>query len=318
MRIGIVIVNYNTCALLRNCLQSLATYLSHGGEETIRVAVVDNGSTDGSAEMVRSEFPEVVCVEAGENLGFGHANNLGVKVLEERFGEAEYLFFLNSDTVLLNDAPAILAEFLDNRPEAGVAGGNLFRADGTAPNRSFASVHGLGWELPAFIKRRLWPNEPWFNHTSEPRQVGYIVGADLMVRRAALKNREAFDPDFFMYYEDIELCVRIRRSGFEVWSVPQARIIHLAGQSCTVPNTKFQRIQESKYIYYNKVHGTSHARWAYRLAQTGYRLHAAWGRLTGNHAKRERYAEWAEINAAAWKQGRQTRENRHTTKRDHE
>ena len=80
MRIGIVIVNYNTCALLRNCLQSLAIYLSHGGEETIRVAVVDNGSTDGSAEMVRSEFPEVVCVEAGENLGFGRANNLGVRI----------------------------------------------------------------------------------------------------------------------------------------------------------------------------------------------------------------------------------------------
>ena len=311
MRIGIIIVSYNTCGLLGDCLRSLFRWIEPA-DPKIRVAVVDNGSTDGSVEMVRGEFPEVVCVEAGENLGFGRANNLGVKQLEEAYGRAEFLFFLNPDTVLLNDAVGILADFLERNPPAAAAGGNLYGADGSSPAQSFSPVHGLRWELialmPNRIKRLVWPPRTWFNYGSEPRQVGYLSGADMLVRRDALGTATAFDPDFFMYYEDMELCVRLRRAGGGVWSVPAARIIHLAGQSSRVSRTKFERLQEAKYLYYTKVHGLCYARTAYRLSQTGYRAHAWLGRLTGNRAKHERYAEWAEINAETWRRHLSTRD----------
>lgn len=305
MRIGIIIVSYNTCDLLRNCLRSLFDFTK---ETNIRVAVVDNGSTDGSVEMVRAEFPTVVCEEAGENLGFGRANNLGVRLLEERFGRAEYLFFLNPDTVLLNDAVGILADFLDRNPEAGACGGNLYGTDGQTPALSFSPLHGLRWELttllPNGIKRRVWPPDTWFNFGEKPLQVGYVAGADLLIRREALGTAPAFDPDFFMYYEDMEICVRIRRAGFGIWSVPQARIVHLAGQSCKVSRTKLERLLETKYIYYTKLYGRRYAHRAYLLLQAGYRLHAGLGRLTHNRAKQARYSEWAEVNAAVWRQYR--------------
>lgn len=318
MRIGIVIVSYNTCALLRNCLRSIFAFVDPE-DETIRVAVVDNGSTDGSMETVRREFPTVTGVEAGENLGFGRANNLGVKSLEDRYGAAEYLFFLNPDTVLLNDAVGILADFLDRNPEAGAAGGNLFAEDGSTPALSFSPRHGLRWEittlLPNPLKRRVWPAGTWFNFDERPRRVGYVSGADLMVRRKALGTATAFDPDFFMYYEDMELCRRIRRAGFGVWSVPQARIIHLAGQSCRVSRTKFERLLEAKYLYYTKVQGKRYALGAYLLLQAGYQLHALLGRMTRNREKRDRYAEWARINTETWRRHLTTHKNVCTPKK---
>lgn len=304
IKVGVVIVSYNTCDLLRDCLRSLFGRTELPQEEW-RVAVVDNGSTDGSVEMLKGEFPGAVCVEAGENLGFGRANNRGVKKLEAEYGRAEYLFFLNPDTVLINDAVGILAGFMEEHPEAGVAGGNLFEADGMTPAQSFSPVHGLGWELaklmPESVKRRVWPVGTWFNYGCEPRGVGYVSGADLMVRRAALGDRLAFDEDFFMYYEDMELCVRVRRAGYGVFSVPRARIVHLAGQSCGVSRRKFEMLQQAKYIYYGKVHGVWYARLAYGISQAGYRGHEWLGGLSGRGEKRERYGVWAEVNAVAWR-----------------
>ncbi|WP_281671328.1 glycosyltransferase family 2 protein [Rikenella microfusus] len=305
IRTGIVIVSYNTCDLLRDCLRSVFAQTDRQKEGGFRVVVVDNGSEDGSAQMVRREFPETLCVEAEENLGFGRANNLGVERLEALYGRAEYLFFLNPDTVLLNDAVGILAGFLDRRPEAAAAGGNLYGADGVSPAQSFSPVHGLGWELtglmPEGFKRLVWPAGTWFNYGTEPRRVGYVSGADLMVRREALDGKPAFDPDFFMYYEDMELCVRLRRDGWGVWSVPQARIVHLAGQSCAVSKRKFRMLSEAKYIYYGKVRGRFYARAVYALTQAGYRCHERLGRLTRNAAKSGRYGAWAAANRSAWR-----------------
>ena len=303
MRIGIILVSYNTRDLLYNCLKSVFEQTALP-ENTFRVVVVDNGSTDQSLEMVQRDFPQVIAVDAGENLGFGRANNLGMERLEAQYGRTEYLLFLNPDTLLLNNAPGILADFLDRHPTAGAVGGNLYGADGTTPNQSFSPVHGLGWELMKFmpnsIKNWYWPRGTWFNYGTTPRQVGYISGADLMIRRSALGESPAFDPDFFMYYEDMELCVRIRRAGYGVWSEPQARIIHLEGQACQVSRTKFERLQQTKYLYYNKVHGPGYARAVYWLTQCGYRFYVLWGRVSGNREKAARYREWAEVNAAAW------------------
>lgn len=308
MRVGIVIVSYNTCGLLRDCLLSVYG-LTHGVD--FGVAVVDNGSSDGSPEMVRGEFPQVVLVETGENLGFGRANNRGVEALlavsrtDSVSWELEYLFFLNPDTVLENNAVKILADYLDGHSQAGIVGGNLY--DGTgAPAQSFSPIHGLWWELiklmPEGIKRWVWRPQAWFNYSLAPREVGYISGADLMVRRAALCGTLPFDPDFFMYYEDMELCVRVRRlSGLAVVSVPQARIVHLAGQACSVSRRRFAMLQDAKYLYFTKVHGIFYARLVYLVSQGGYRAHAWLGRVMRNHAKRDRYAEWAQINGAAWR-----------------
>ena len=309
IRVAVVIVSYNTRALLRDCLTSLFRKTRMAADE-FRVVVVDNASSDDSVRMVREEFPAVLCIEAGENLGFGRANNLGVERIVAECGEVKYLFFLNSDTLLLNDAVGRLADFLDATPRAAAAGGNLYAADGVTPAQSFSPVHGLDWELlrlmPNAVKRRAWPPETWFNYGMEPIRVGYISGADLMVRREALGGRQPFDPDFFMYYEDVEICVRLTRAGYEVWSVPEARIVHLGGQSCTVSRQKFERMQQAKYLYYDKTRGAAYSGWVYRLTQLGYRAHEWLGRMTGNAAKRDRYREWAEVNAQVWRARRRS------------
>lgn len=315
MKTGIVIVSYNTRDLLRECLRSVfaKTMLATTQHLDFRIVVADNGSTDGSPEMLREEFPGVIVVETSGNIGFGRANNAGVAALDAAAiatGEqsAEYLFFLNPDTLLINNAVKILADFLDAHPAVGIAGGNLYAADGVTPAQSFSPQHGLEWELlnlaPNFIKRLLRGPEMWFNYGIEPRRVGYISGADLMVRRSMLdpmRGSEVFDPDFFMYYEDMELCVRVRRlSGAQVMSVPDARIVHLAGQSCTVSRRKFAMLQDSKYIYYRKIRGAFYTRLVYHFSQAGYRFHALLGLLTLNIDKREQYAERAALNREAW------------------
>ncbi len=294
MKLSIIIVSYNTRELLRECLSSLL-YWSEG--LACEVIVVDNASDDGSEGMVRAEFPTVQVIQSGSNLGFGRANNLGLQQ-----ARGEYVWFLNSDTRSIHNAARVLCDYLDQHPDAGAVGGNLLDADQQAAH-SFGPLHNVWWELadllPTAWKRSLRGPYSTFNYDPEPRRVGYLSGADLMVRRA-LVVPVGFDPDFFMYYEDMELCHRIRRAGYRIVSVPRARVIHLAGQSNNVSAKKLQMLLESKYTYYAKTHGERYARMVYLLLQAGYSIHVLIGQFGGDIEKRRQYNTWRMVNEIAW------------------
>jgi GT2 family glycosyltransferase len=251
MNVSIIIVSYNTQALLKQCLASV---FEKTQDIKFEVIVVDNASHDGSPQMVREEFPNVTLIESPANLGFGRANNLGAQA-----AKGKYLFLLNPDTIVLNNAVKILAEFLDNNPKAGICGGNLFDADKKPAPSYHMFLPSILWELNLFTSNMLgklrYGKNFYFNHTQRPRKVGYITGADLMISRDLFQHLNGFDPDFFVYYEETELTFRVKKAGYEVYSVPQAEIIHLEGQTFSGNwERRAKMFLEGRGKYYQKTH----------------------------------------------------------------
>ena len=256
--VSIVIVNYNTYQLLESCVRSVIDYSKDIDYEII---VVDNGSDPELSSKLDSVFPnQVRTVLLTENVGFGRANNAGIDVACGR-----YVFFLNPDTVLLNNAIKILCDYMDSHPTVGVCGGNLYDAD-MKPTHSFRMLlPSIWWEidyhLGYFFGKLLWGKNLEFNYTETPRPVGYITGADMMVRKDILDNVGRFSKHFFMYYEECELTYRVRKSGYKVFSVPTARIQHLEGKSFL----SSELTSKAKYQIYS--------RWMYRRLCSPYYIY---------------------------------------------
>ncbi|MDR1985241.1 MAG: glycosyltransferase family 2 protein [Prevotellaceae bacterium] len=242
MDVSIIIVNYNTKTLLKQCLKSV---FEKTKDIEFEIIVVDNFSADGSQQMMKVEFPNVKLIESPENLGFGRANNLGAKS-----ATGKYLMLLNSDTILRNNAIKILFDFIDKNAKIGICGGNLFNED-KKPTHSYSSLPCFTQELKRLL---LIPNRNYFNHTNKPQKVGYITGADLMIRAEIFNRLNGFDSDFFMYYEESELTYRVKKEGYKVYSVPQAEIIHLERKSFSDNGNRLEMIFKSCKIYYKKTH----------------------------------------------------------------
>ena len=285
--VSVVIVNYNTRDLLRDCLLSVRRQTK--GVD-IEIVVVDNASVDGSCEMLAQEFPEVCLVASPENLGFGRANNLGV---EETSGE--YVFFLNSDTLLVNDAVTVLCDFMRNNPRMGICGGVLYDLD-MRPNLSVVDPPSEWDEYRRMLPRCLRGKEgvdDGYHGLTEPEEVECVTGADLMMRRDVFYQAGGFDPDFFLYAEEVELTHRVKRLGYSVFIVPRARIIHLEGKSAKSPVDN-QRVYEekwfSKWLYFWKVYGrrtVSRVHWVHAVrCEFAYRIYA----LSPDKAKRNYWA----------------------------
>lgn len=271
MDVSIIIVNYNTRQLLKACVESIYEQTEQVDFEII---VVDNASSDGSKECIETNFPQVKLIESVDNLGFGRANNLGVT-----FAKGQFIFFLNSDTVLINNAVKILVDFLRQNDKVAICGGNLYDVN-LLPATSFSQLMpGFGAELDYFlgnaISRLKFGKNLNFNYTDSPVLVnGFISGADMMVRKTVFLDVGGFDKDFFMYYEETELTYRIRNNGHMVFSVPEARIIHLEGASENIKENSIKRSLDSKYKFYKK---TGKLNQIY-LSHLIYRL-IAWQRL---------------------------------------
>lgn len=245
---SIIIVNYNTRELLRECLSSLFEWTS---SLLFEVIVVDNDSSDDSERMVREFFPQVNILTAGGNVGFGRANNIGIQIARGR-----NIFLLNPDTILLNNAVKILCDFLDQHENVAVCGGNLYNS-ARLPTHSFVrylpSVFGEIDQLFGYrISRLCYGKNVEFNHGSLPIPVGYITGADMMIKKSVLRKIGCFDPDFFMYFEETELTHRIRKAGYKIMSVPKARIVHLEGKSHTLKESRERMFLTSRRLYYKK------------------------------------------------------------------
>ncbi|MDR2406843.1 MAG: glycosyltransferase family 2 protein [Bacteroidales bacterium] len=221
MDVSIIIVGYNTKALLKQCLISV---FEKTQDIDFEVIVVDNASCDGSQQMLKEDFPNVLLIESPENLGFGRANNEGIKIAKGR-----NILFLNPDTLLLNNAIKILSDYLDENELAGACGGNLYD-EFMKPTLSYAMKFPSISEKLRIYKLLNWKNRE-FNSTMKTMEVACIIGADLMIRKSVLDEVGIFSDRFFMYDEELELCFRIHKARYKLISVPFAKIQHLEGKS---------------------------------------------------------------------------------------
>lgn len=239
--LAIVIVNYNTCLLLRDCLRSV--YASVGGL-ALDVCVVDNASPDDSIAMVSAEFPQGHLIANSANAGYPQANNQGLRHFGFRNpGEPEpvhedlprYALLLNPDTVLPPQALGQMVAFMEDRPQAGVAGPKLVRLDGSldkACRRSFPTPETSLWHLMRIDKlfpqsRRFGRYELTYLDPDVVTQVDAVVGAFMMVRREAIMQAGLLDEAFWMYGEDLDWAKRITDTGWQVWYNPTVTATHV-------------------------------------------------------------------------------------------
>lgn len=272
MQLSIAIVNWNTVELLRQCLVSVYDNLDGIDAEVI---VVDNGSSDGSAEMVKSLFLQVRLIEAKENLGFTKANNLAYKK-----SSGEYFLLLNSDTVVLPGALFHLVKFLDTHPAAGAVGSRLLNGDGTLQRSCSPFPTPLQELFDALCLSKLFPKNRLFGgfamsywDFSSTREVDFAGGSCLLLRRTALEEVGLLDEGFFMYSEEADLCYRLKEAGWKVFFYPQAKVIHYGGQSSRLDvNRTSVEICRSKYRFMKKHYG--------QRAAISYRIVAALSSVT--------------------------------------
>lgn len=229
VRLSIVIVNWNTEDLLRACLSSIRDAV---GRHVLEVFVVDNASVDGSVSMVRALFPSVQLVENTRNVGFATANN---QVIPRCRGD--YILLLNSDTVLPPDALDRLVQFMEQHPSASAAGPRLIDPQQRPQVMAAGYLPTLGTVFNHFFfLSRLWPGlfrglSLMPSHDSHPVRVEWLTGACLLVRNEVFQRVGLFSEEFFMYAEDIELCERMVRSGFQLYYAPVTDVVHVGGAS---------------------------------------------------------------------------------------
>ncbi len=222
--IDIVIVSYNCAGFLRECLRALPLACAH---LDWRCWVVDNGSTDGSPDVTLETMPQANLIRNSTNAGFSRANNQALVL-----ADARYFLLLNPDTVPAPDALAALVAFMDSNADAGACGPMLLNSDGTnQPNgrrfptvyREFLAVTGLKRLSPRFYQTELEYGRADFN---KPAEVDYLMGACLLVRSEAARQVGLLDESYFMFYEEVEWCRRLKQVGWRIWYVPEARVVH--------------------------------------------------------------------------------------------
>jgi N-acetylglucosaminyl-diphospho-decaprenol L-rhamnosyltransferase len=222
-RVAVVVVTYDALPWIEQCLESL---------RGVATVVVDNGSSDGTVAYVRERFPEARVIEA-ENRGLGAGWNIGIRETSSR-----YVLLLNADAWMVDGALARLCDFADARPRAAVVGPRLLNPDGTLQRsvRGYPSVWRLATEY--FFLRKLAPGSSALNsfyaggfHHDEVREVEVVMGACMLLRRAAIDEVGDCDEDYFLFSEETDWCYRFREAGWEVVFFPGAECVHVRGAS---------------------------------------------------------------------------------------
>ncbi|MDO8674231.1 MAG: glycosyltransferase family 2 protein [Dehalococcoidia bacterium] len=238
-KVSVVILNYNVADLLRECLRSVLA----SEAVSFDVWVVDNRSTDHSAEMVKQEFPQVTLIESPVNGGFAYGNNLAIRRLIDgsvAFSDKpDFILLLNPDTLLVSSVLRDMAEYMDRHPEAGAAGPKLVKKDGSldlACRRSFPSPEISLYRMLGLSKR--FPRSRRFGRYNltylDPdleAEVDSVVGAFMMVRREVVEQVGLLDESFFMYGEDLDWAFRMKQKGWKVLYNPAVTVLHYKGES---------------------------------------------------------------------------------------
>lgn len=285
MDVSVIIVNHNTAQLT---MQALSSLLVQSTLVKMEVIVVDSGSDEPTDSL--SSFCEENHIRfelLGENVGFGRANNHGAQLATGR-----NLFFLNPDTYLVNDAVAILSDYLDQHDKVAACGGNLY-------TENISPAHSYHTHFPSILQEldfitgkrllRLFGDNSEFNEQQNPRKVAYVCGADLMMKREVFEKLGGFSPDFFLYYEESDLQCRAAEIGYEIHSVPQARIVHLEGKSFGLSETREKRVFNGRKVYFEKHHNSLYHGVANAMNVVALLVGFAVNGLLGRGELRDRY-----------------------------
>ncbi|MEO7100877.1 MAG: glycosyltransferase family 2 protein [Luteolibacter sp.] len=254
MKLSILIVNWNSLEYLRKCLASIRATCAN---LDLQLVVVDGGSFDGCGEMVARDFPEVEFVQSADNIGFGRSNNLGFTKVK---GDAVLL--LNPDTELQDGAVQILLRTLLEQKDSGIIGARLLNSDRSL---QLSSVHHLPTPLNSALDsdwlRRRWWTESGLCDTMNASVVEAVSGACMMMRAEVFRQVGGFSSRYFMYAEDMDLCLKVTRAGLKIYFAPGAVVLHHGGGSSGTQISKFSTvmIREALYVYMRQNHGFSTA-----------------------------------------------------------
>jgi len=254
LTISISIVSYNSLSFLKECLNSI---LENPPGLRYEIIVTDNASSDGTAEFLRKNYPEVTLILNSRNIGFAAANNKAI-----RKSHSKYVLLINSDCKVYRNSLDNLIEFMERNPEAGIAGPKIINSDGTVqlscrkfPSIFNAAVHTiLGDVFPQnpFSKRYKLADIP----RDKPFKVDWVSGSCMIIRRKALEDTGLLDEKYFMYVEDLDICYRMWQKDWMVYYYPQAEIMHyIAGSGGSSGLSKIKssfRMQKSVFYFFWK------------------------------------------------------------------
>jgi len=287
-RVSVLLVSYRTRELLLRCLDSL--YTTTGGAE-LEIVVVDNRSDDGSVIAARTQFPDAIVIELAENVGFARAVNIAAAQ-----ATGEYLLLLNPDTVVHPGAVDALVGLAQACPEAGIYGGRTLRPDGSLDPSSCVGAPSL-WSLACFAaglstllpgSRAFDPASPGRRTPDVTRRVDVVTGCLMLVDRRLWERLGGFDPRFFMYSEDVDLCVRAARLGRRPMVTPAAAVTHHVGASSRTSGDRRVLVMKGRATVVRK-------HWSRPVAALGLALLAAGCGVRAAVARWSRRGE-----AAAW------------------
>ncbi len=241
--VSAIVISLNSKRYLRGCLDTLRQ--GPWRSVTYEIIVVDNGSTDGSLELLRECYPDVRVLALGRNAGFCPAGNIGAREARGR-----YLLFLNDDILIRDDAVAQLVEWMDAHPDAGVIGSRLLNIDGSdqfSSGRTYPSPMNALFGRKSVLTR-LFPSALWARRyllsdrvsSTEPYEVDWISAAAMMVRREAFEKSGGLAEDFY-YFHEMVICKRCQRAGYSVWLHPRSLIVHYEGAGSGVRTRRVRR-----------------------------------------------------------------------------
>lgn len=269
--VAIVIVNYKTPELTIDCLKSLASEIQNLSAKS-KVIVTDNASNDGSVEKIQTAIENWNWVEfkpLDQNGGYAFGNNAAIRPLLNSETPPDYILLLNPDTVVHPNAVVKLIQFMNQHPDVGIAGSRLEDPDGT-PQRSAFRFHTIESEIDrglrlGIVSKLLEKSIVAPPVSDETHQVDWVAGASMIIRKEVFDSIGLLDEDYFMYYEEVDFCLRAKKAGWNCWYVPDSRVVHLVGQSSGVTDTKKPPKRRPQYWfnsrrrYFLKNHGAFYA-----------------------------------------------------------
>lgn len=306
-KVSVVVVSFNTRDLLRDCLH---TFDREADAIPYQLIVVDNASRDGSADLIAAEFPNAILIRSAHNLGFAAANNLGFQ-----HATAPFIVLLNSDAFVKPHTLQRAVHYMETQPKTALAGAKLVgqQNEWQPSARMFPSLLNhflmLSGLSGKFRQSRFFgrADRTW----ADPNQaaaVDWVPGAFSIVRRDVLEHIQYFDERFFLYYEEVDLCRRIRDAGYDIWYLPDLEVIHIGGESSrTVENTTMSQHGaqinlwqiRSALLYFYKHHGSQGAKRWYLLEKKWHQLR--YWKNRGQHTAKAEYSQHiCELLDQAW------------------